>query len=146
MKASGAAGTPSLTPTSRKTPKSASRWAVWLTKGPQRREGLSRRPGRFGRRADLGRYDLVEDERQNRHRGQRGERSCDEPRAKVDLHAVAAGDLGPQWVRGHGRVPERRGDRQARHPREHEEAAEPPAARLTRPCSRGLGDGQDERV
>jgi len=29
--ASGAAGTPSFTPTSRNTPKSASRCAVWLT-------------------------------------------------------------------------------------------------------------------
>ena len=114
--------------------------------GPSSRERPPRGPGRLGRRGHLGRDDLVEDERQQGHRGERRDRGGDEPGAEADLEAVAAGDLGPERVRGHGREPERRRDGQARHAREHQEAAEAPAALVPGLRARRLGHREHERV
>ena len=112
----------------------------------QLRERPPRGPGRLRRRGHLGRDDLVEDERQEGHRGEGRDRGRDEPGAEADLEAVAAGDLRAERVRGHGREPEGRRDGQARDAREHQEAAEALAALLSRLRARRLGHRQHERV
>ena len=114
--------------------------------GPSSASARRAARGASGVAVTSGADDLVEDERQEGHRGEGRDRGGDEPGAEADLEAVAAGDLRPEGVRGHGREPEGRRDGQARHAREHQEAAQAPAALVARLRPRRLGHRQHQRV